>query len=58
MFFDRYEFHIQAFIHSINGRLIIFNPHPHKTIFEMFTQNLYMNNIFQTHSFRKINFKT
>ena len=32
MFFDRYEIHIQAFVHFINGKVIIFNPHFHKSI--------------------------
>ena len=33
MFFDRYEIHIQAFVHLINGKLIISNPHLHKNVF-------------------------
>ena len=37
MFFDRYETHIQAFVDFINGKLIIFSPHLHKTYF----QNMY-----------------
>ena len=39
MFFDRYEIDIQAFLLSINGKLIIFNPHLHKNYF----QNMYSN---------------
>ena len=38
MFFDRYEIHIQAFVHFINGRLVMFNPHLHKIIFEICIQ--------------------
>ena len=30
MFFDRYEIHIQAFVHFINRQLIISNPPLHK----------------------------
>ena len=30
--FDRYEIHIQAFVHFMNGKIIIFNPHLHKSI--------------------------
>ena len=35
--FDSYEIHIQAFVHFINGELIIFNPHIHKHIFKTCT---------------------
>ena len=39
MFFDRYEIHVQAFVHFINGKWIISDPHLHKIIFEICIQN-------------------
>ena len=36
--FDRYEIRIQAFVPFINGKLIISNPHLHKTIFKICIQ--------------------
>ena len=36
--FDRYEIHIQAFVHFINGKVIISNPHLHKIIFKICIQ--------------------
>ena len=45
MFFDRYEIHIQAFVHFNNGELIIFNPHLHKNIFQIYIQTLYTKQI-------------
>ena len=33
MFFDRYEIHIQAFVHVINENKLLFNHHPTKNIF-------------------------
>ena len=38
--FDRYEIHIQAFVHFINGKLIIFNPRLHKNILRICIQNV------------------
>ena len=49
MLFDRYEIHIQAFVDFINGKLIIFNPHLHKTIL----RNIYSKNI-NTHIFQNL----
>ena len=58
MFFDRYEIHIQVFVHFINGELIIFNPHLHKDILrniysewniKPIFQNIFLKQIFQTH---------
>ena len=40
MFFDRYEIHIQAFLLFINGKLIIFNSHLHKSICKICTQKI------------------
>ena len=39
MFFDRYEIHIQAFVHSINENELFFDPHLHKTISRICIQN-------------------
>ena len=42
MFFDRYEIHIQAFVHFINGKLIIFRSSSSQNYFENidFTESL------------------
>ena len=45
--FDRYEIHIQAVVHFINRKLITFNPHLHKIIFENYIQYLYITNTCQ-----------
>ena len=34
---EKYEIHIHAFVHSINGKFIMFDPHLHKIIFEICT---------------------
>ena len=38
MFFYRYEIHIQAFVHFMNGKFTIFDPHLHKITFKLCTQ--------------------
>ena len=38
MFCDRYEIHIQAFVHFIDRSSSFFNPHLHEIIFEICTQ--------------------
>ena len=45
MLFDRYEIHIQASVHFINGKLIIFNPHLHKII---------LRNIYSTFTYKNL----
>ena len=46
MFFDRYEIHIQAFVHFLNGKLSFSDPHLRKIILKLYTQKLYLKNIF------------
>ena len=41
MLLDRYEIHIQALVDFINGKLIIFSPHLHENIFEIYIQKTY-----------------
>ena len=49
MFFDRNEIHIQAFVDFINGKLIIFqSSSPQNIIWEIYTQNNFQKNNFQT----------
>ena len=48
MFFDRYEIHIQAFVHFMNGKLIIFSILSFvKNILKLYTQVLYTKNNFR-----------
>ena len=47
MFFDRYEIHIQAYVHFINGKLIIFQSASPRNYF----QNMY--SIFTTKNGKK-----
>ena len=48
MLFDRYETHIQALVHFIDGKLIIFqSSSPQKHIFQIYTQNIFQKNNFQ-----------
>ena len=42
MFFDRYEIHIQAFVHFINGKLIICRSSSPQNYFEdIYSKNRY-----------------
>ena len=42
MFFDRYEIHIQVFVHFINGKLIIFQSSaPQKYFKKYILENIY-----------------
>ena len=39
MLFDRYEIHIQAFVHFVYGKLFIFNPRLHKNTCNILDMN-------------------